>query len=74
MTKPFKPRKKTAVAVKSAAAPAELATMKEAVDFLKFDERTIRNRAKAGDIPGSRLVFGRWRFPWQSLREIAGVG
>ena len=68
--KQFKTRPKKAT---PATPDDELATMSEACQFLRFTEKTVRTKAKRGELPG-KMVLGEWRFSWSKLREIAGVG
>jgi excisionase family DNA binding protein len=48
----------------------EVLNVKETAEFLGFAPYTIREKAKAGDIPG-RKVGGEWRFSRRAL--LAGL-
>lgn len=51
----------------------EVFDLKEAAEFLHFNEEVVRRSASAGKIPG-RKILGRWRFSKLVLVEFLRTG
>lgn len=48
------------------------APLKVAAQLVGFCEKTMVDRSKAGDFPGKK-IGGRWKFPWNWVREMTGA-
>ena len=47
-------------------------TPEEVASFIRIDERTVRNMANRGELPGARQFGKLWRFDRQKLEEHLG--